>query len=263
MLPTGRVGWHCRVMSSSSSSSAGVCHSSPGGISGALSCLHLRLWPCCTCGSSGVNGLAAAAPAVPRVFAIYGVNSPTEVGAAYRYRNFYRKLHSVNTGLVLDTEASLQQSSGYTIQKGVIKETPATKQVCSTAARAHYVSFLSGRLVYLSAQLDPFLDWLLRTVLFVVPKLCFVSPESGRQRGGRCHQRRRHRALRITASLHVLGKCGRRRQVRRSSLMCFVWIRPPPPPPLPYLVDGHAVVCFTAHQLGALSFELILNFSGR
>ena len=78
---------------------------------------------------AGVNGQEVAAPAVPRVFAIYGVNCPTEVGAAYRYRNCYRMVNRVNTGLVLDAEASLKQGSGYTIQKGILMETKDTKQV--------------------------------------------------------------------------------------------------------------------------------------
>ena len=83
------------------------------------------------CTWPGVKGLAAAAPVVPRVFAIYGINCATEVGAAYRHRSYCHKLGQVNTSLVLDTEASLKRAGGYSIQKGIIRETKATKQVRS------------------------------------------------------------------------------------------------------------------------------------
>jgi len=72
---------------------------------------------------------ALEAPPVKRVYAVYGINCPTDVGYAIcRPSGVVQKEGRVKPSFVLDTNVRTENADGYTINKGRILETRDTPQ---------------------------------------------------------------------------------------------------------------------------------------
>ena len=68
-------------------------------------------------------------PPVNNVYAIYGINLPTEVGAVYKRYDLVKVHSKVQKVHILDKDARLMDNRYYDIQNGVIFETSKTPQV--------------------------------------------------------------------------------------------------------------------------------------
>jgi hypothetical protein len=67
-------------------------------------------------------------PPINRIHAIYGVNLPTEVGCVYSRQDTCLSDGRLQSSYVPDKKATLRKDSGYAISRGLIMETPETKQ---------------------------------------------------------------------------------------------------------------------------------------
>eukprot|EP00980_Cylindrotheca_fusiformis_P008439 scaffold1784_cov116-Cylindrotheca_fusiformis.AAC.19 len=75
------------------------------------------------------------APPVDRVHAIYGTNVPTEIGGVYELKDATLKPGGAKNVYCLSNAATLSHSQ-YSLKKGLIRETPRTKQVAADNRRA-------------------------------------------------------------------------------------------------------------------------------
>jgi len=72
---------------------------------------------------------ALEAPPVKRVYAVYGINVPTDVGYVVRRSSgVVQKEGKVKPSLVLDTNVRTKNADGYTTNEGTIRETRDTPQ---------------------------------------------------------------------------------------------------------------------------------------
>ena len=71
---------------------------------------------------------ALEAPPVNRIYSIYGINLPTEVGCVYSRQDNCISDALLQSCYIEDPKATIDEDSGYKVKAGIIQETPKTKQ---------------------------------------------------------------------------------------------------------------------------------------
>jgi hypothetical protein len=81
------------------------------------------------------NISSSQAPPVKRVHAIYGINLPTEMAGVYERKDTCLSSDRLRNLYKLDSKATVDRASGYTVKGGVMFETKHTKQTVAGGRR--------------------------------------------------------------------------------------------------------------------------------